>query len=198
MAFVVRSHRHLWGKNNENPLAFLFNKGLKNEFAKTMLMGWNKFGQNRPLENWGLSTPLPQEKLVLNPGIVIPFIQDKKLQSVFIHPLEGSNQTLLLPGSLKPTMILGNTQLPIILISNLLDGLFLFQESKKQVCVMIHPDLELDLDVHTRSILTTCDHLYFFHNEISDNFKHPFSDLVDNQQCIKYSKKEEILEQILS
>nr|NJM03660.1 hypothetical protein [Desulfobacula sp.] len=52
-AFVIRCHHHLFGKNNEDPLAYLFTRGIKNEFAKKMLLGWNKFSQERPKENWG-------------------------------------------------------------------------------------------------------------------------------------------------
>jgi len=51
VAFVTRCHQHLFGKNNEDPLAYLFRQGIKNEFAKQMLMGWNKYSQERPMEN---------------------------------------------------------------------------------------------------------------------------------------------------
>ena len=151
MAFVTRSHRHLWGKNNEDPQAFLFTRGLKNQFLKDHLVGWNKFGQNRPKKNWGFKTdPGADEKLVLARGIVVPFIIDKTLTSVFIQSYEYPFTPFLLPGSRCPTLVLGKTNHPVVVVQNLLDGLFLFQETGNTLCVMIHlfddPNLESSLN----------------------------------------------------
>lgn len=156
MAFVTRSHRHLWGKNNEDPQAFLFTRGLKNQFLKDLLAGWNKFGQNRPLKNWGFRTdPGTDEKFYLAPGIVVPFIVQKTLISVILQPYETSFTPFLVPGSQCPTMVLGQKNRPVAVVQDLFDGLFLFQETGGSHCVMIHlfPDetLKTALDAMVKS-----------------------------------------------
>jgi hypothetical protein len=146
MAFVTRSHRHLWGKNNEDPQAFLFKQGLSNQFMKDRLLGWNKFGQQRPLENWGFAQDQGEtQKLFLPPGIVVPIIMNKKLSGVFIQTFEedAPGKTILLHGSLNPFLILKNhnenSLKNIAIIRNLFEGLLTFQELKEPGCVIIYP-----------------------------------------------------------
>jgi len=162
-AFVIRSHRHLWGKNNETPLAFLFTRGLENRFMKTKVIGWNKFGQKRSMENWGLAPGFNKEsKLFLPPGIVVPFIVKKELKSLFIHSCDDKkkNNTLVVPGSAYPTLILADEKSgqeseyrKIVFIQNLLDGLYLFQETKGTFCVLIHPNPSVPVENHVKSML---------------------------------------------
>ncbi len=132
MAFVTRSHRHLWGKNNEDPLAFLFLCGLENQFAKDMIFGWNKFGQKRSPENWGLcNESCPTEKLFLPAGIVVPYIVKKELKSVFIHSYD-KNATYIIPGSATTFLTLehGPSLRKTIRADNLFRGLKLFQDTE--------------------------------------------------------------------
>ncbi len=162
VAFVTRSHRHLWGKNNEDPLAFLFLKGLENQFVKEMVIGWNKFGQERPKENWGLKNhsqltkkfllPSIGGKFFLPSGIVIPYIVNKELISVYIIPMleNGIEKPILVPGSQSTTMIFNkkcaeNNQ-SIIVIENILDGLTLLQETQRTVCIVIYPAIDKSLE----------------------------------------------------
>ncbi len=173
IAFVTRSHRHLWGKNNEEPLAFLFLKGLENQFAKDLVFGWNKFGQERPKVNWGIKDRLSSNgtsfggkfvlpstggKFVLPSGIVLPYIVHKELISVFIVSLY-ENKTTLVPGSQSNLMVLNKTAEdefhPIIMVANILDGLFLYQEVQKKACIIICPLIEnkLDTDKDMESIV---------------------------------------------
>ncbi len=169
MAFVTRSHRHLWGKNNEEPLAFLFEHGLKNSFAKQMLLGWNKFGQNRPLKNWGVNPETTGgedtlEKLFLPAGIVVPYIIEQRLQSVFIHPFEPSvnERTILIPGSQTSSLILGQPSSSVFLIQDILDGLFLFQEIQDGACIIIHPDLSFMIGKKETKIMQRSEHCMLF------------------------------------
>lgn len=165
MAFVTRSHRHLWGKNNEDPQAFLFTRGLNHQFIKEQLFGWNKFGQKRPLQNWGIKTDSREtQKLFLPSGIVIPFIVEKQLKSIFIHPYDENKRgrTTLVPGSWHPTMILGGKKEKIAVIQNVFDGLFLFQEMKNSCCVMIHPNPDVPLDHPLASMVKTADSVFVF------------------------------------
>lgn len=148
MAFVTRSHRHLWGKNNEDPLAFLFKRGLKNDFAKKMLLGWNKFGQNRPAENWGLDpADFKEGKLFLPHGIVFPYIFNKKLVSVFILSYENQNpKAYMVPGSLTRTIVLGDLSSPdVIVVKDLFKGLYQFQEAEGKTRILIHQNIRTDL-----------------------------------------------------
>ncbi len=165
-AFVTRCHHHLFGKNNEDPLAYLFTQGIKNEFAKQMMIGWNKFSQERPMENWGFG-PGP-EKLLLQKGLVIPYIVEKELKSVFIHSFDDDSgkNTGMVPGSAHSCMILqnkagrsgyGKKEMPV-LVHDLMQGLFLFQEilfqkKKESNCIIIHPDPETPLDEIVKSMV---------------------------------------------
>ena len=148
MAFVTRSHRHLWGKNNEAPLAYLFERGLKNDFAKQMLLGWNKFGQNRPGENWGLD-----KDLFLPAGIVVPYIIDQTLVAVCIHPFEHPGPTTLLPGSRTSSMVIGSDTDPAVIVPNLLDGLYLAQETALPIRLVISLSAEAEPAEPERYIL---------------------------------------------
>ncbi|WP_300454910.1 hypothetical protein [Desulfobacula sp.] len=198
MAFVTRSHRHLWGKNNEDPQAFLFTRGFSHQFAKTHLFGWNKFGQERPLQNWGNKTDSREtQKLFLPPGIVIPFIVEKKLQSIFIHPYDENKKssTTLVPGSWHPTMVLGGKKQRIAVIQNIFDGLFLFQEMKDSCCVMIHPDPDIPLARPLASMVNSADSVFIFSSgkkELATN-KTVFPDL-PNPCFYLYQSKEEAKE----
>ncbi len=197
-AFVTRSHRHLWGKNNEGPQAFLFIHGLKNSFVKQQIIGWNKFGQERPAQNWGGKTAIgSNEKLFLPSGIVVPLIKKKQLQSVFIHPYKETPQitkTTILPGSLSPTLVLGENKDKIILLQNLIDGLFLFQEQSLNTCVMIHPDMDIPLDPNLKITIKKAKQIVICaSNETQDqenrkNFSH-----APDSSFFLYSSKEELI-----
>lgn len=142
-AFATRSHRHLWGKNNEDPLAFLFTRGLKNKVIKDLYLGWNKFGQERPMKNWGFQPgPGRPEKFLLPAGIVVPLILNQNLISVFIYQYTGppGNRTVRVPGSSSPDLILGAPSHTLVILKDLMDGLYIFQETGHACRVLVHPD----------------------------------------------------------
>jgi hypothetical protein len=142
-AFVTRCHRHLWGKNNEDPLVFLFRQGLSNEFIKKMYLGWNKYGQERGLAKWGLEKEQgkkpEKDTFILPPGIVIPYIVEKELMAVWILPLSSPGSSFILPGSARGPITLGNPTNPIKEVDGLLEGLGLFQENKERFFLKIWP-----------------------------------------------------------
>nr|WP_321401693.1 hypothetical protein [uncultured Desulfobacter sp.] len=137
-AFAVRCRDHLWGKNNEDPLAFLYLKGLNLKFIGRMSLGWNKFGQNRPCEGWGLSG---KGSFFIPPGIVFPYIVEKKIVGMFIIPMEdpGSDPgpELILPGSFKGPLILGPDNHDIKEATSIMEGLKLFQENPDELKINI-------------------------------------------------------------
>ncbi len=145
-SFVTRSHHHLWGKNNEDPQVFLFQQDLTNQFVKQMHLGWNKHGQERTLEKWGLDNhtkmqPTDNDRqkglFILPPGIVFPYIVEKELMALWIHPLDPSGSAFIVPGSAMPIR-LGNQKNPIKVVDGLFNGLRLFQKNQESLCVEIH------------------------------------------------------------
>lgn len=133
-AFATRAHNHLWGKNNEDPLVFLFNQGLSHEFSRQMYLGWNKFGQERPYEGWGIDSP---GKFFIPPGILFPYIIDKELKALFIIPMEDPDSVFSFPGNPDRAVILGNQDNEVKTVNDMLTGLGLFQENQETLCVEI-------------------------------------------------------------
>lgn len=157
-AFVVRAHRHLWGKNNEDPLAYLFLRGLNNQFIKSRYLGWNKFGQERPYGTWGFKNRRREEKFILPPGIVIPYIKDKQLISVFIHAhFDSVPATKIVPGSRTPTLVLGDSSKQLFVIEDIMDGLLLFQEKADTANVVIITDRQAAIDATCQSLFKQAD-----------------------------------------
>jgi len=129
MAFVTRCHRHLWGKNNEDPLVFLYHQGLTHDFIRQMHLGWNKHAQQRDLTKWGLSDPEDDlSRFLLPPGIVLPCIVEKNLQSVAILAMNSGCPPCLVPGS-RHDIILGDGSRPPVLCDDILTGLQKLQAS---------------------------------------------------------------------
>ena len=131
MAFTIRSHRHLWGKNNEDPLVFLFSRGLTNEFSKQIYLGWNKFGQERPYKGWGIDK---EGSFLIPAGIVFPYIVDQELQSVFIISMDDPKSVFMLSGSSPSPVILGDSNKDMTITEDLIKGLCLFQENPDNCC----------------------------------------------------------------
>ncbi len=138
MAFSIRSHRHLWGKNNEDPLVFLFRQGLTNEFSKQIYLGWNKFGQERPYKGWGINKDGSGGSFLIPAGIVFPYIIDKELQSVFILSMDDPKSVFILPGSSPSPVILGNPDKKTLSADNIIKGLCMLQENPDSCCVKIN------------------------------------------------------------
>ena len=136
-AFATRAHRHLWGKNNEDPLVFLYRNGLRNEFCKSIYLGWNKFSQERPCNTWGIAG---QAKFILPAGIVFPHIVDRNLMSVFIISMDESVPTAVVPGSRAlpgKDLFLGEAQGDTITAGDLMKGLHLLQENTGGIRIRI-------------------------------------------------------------
>lgn len=134
MAFAVRSHNHLWGKNNEDPLVFLFRHGLTHEFSRALYLGWNKFGQERPYEGWGVEKP---GKFFIPAGIVFPHIVDKELTALFIIPMDDPDRIFSFPGNPETAVLLGDPDKPVKTETDLLRGLALFQDEGEENGVRI-------------------------------------------------------------
>ncbi len=212
IAFVTRSHRHLWGKNNEEALAFLFLKGLENQLTKDMVLGWNKFGQKRLKEKWGIKKKTSTNaKFLLTSGIVIPYIIDKELTSVFIVSLKDANKAIMVPGSQTRTLIFSDKDndkpQSILIVQNIMDGLYLYQETKKTVPIIICPDINGDFDIdktnenildeQTQKLLFSANNIQYFYsiNDIPDDHKKVLGKFF-NVSYHSYNSKEELIEKV--
>ncbi|MCP4021852.1 MAG: hypothetical protein GY729_08420 [Desulfobacteraceae bacterium] len=192
IAFVTRSHQHLWGKNNEDPLVWLYEQGLKNQFVKQMHLGWNKHSQKRNSQNWGLK----EGSLVLPAGIVIPYIIKKNLKSIMIYPYQDKNikNAVILPGSQGDPMILGNPKKNVAILTNVMDGLYLFQETKEQLQTIIVPDLtkftkiaDTSLFENAQTIITCC-----CSNKQDIKVFQGFTDLYNLSSICQYKTKKQL------
>jgi hypothetical protein len=163
MAFVTRSFRQLWGKNNEEMLARLFNQGLSNPFARTRLLGWNKHGQARDPAPWGVAPTDDSPALLLPQGLVVPYIVDKRLRKITIV----GKETVAVLGSCQEPMVLGTDFKVIALVQDCMDGLFLFQEKGDFLGVIIpsNPAAEEPLDDAARKRLSNACTVLVFHKD---------------------------------
>ena len=141
-AFAIRTHNHLWGKNNEDPLSFLYIKGLNLKFISKMYLGWNKFGQNRPCEGWGLSG---KGSFFIPSGIIFPYIVEKEVTAIFVISMENQDvdlnsdldAELIIPGSFKGPLILGPGNREVREAASIMAGLKIFQEDPDVLSVTI-------------------------------------------------------------
>ena len=139
MAFAIRCHRHLWGKNNEDPLSFLYRQSISIDLSRSLYLGWNKFGQKRSLAGWGLKG---EGDFLIPPGIVFPYIKEKELLALFVISMTRPYDRLMLPGSTPVPVVLGSLipgseETACKKTSpSLLQGLALFQENPGS-CVTI-------------------------------------------------------------
>ena len=130
MAFVTRAHRHLWGKNNEDPLVFLYHQGLTHAFIRQMHLGWNKHSQHRDLSKWGVAGTEGQQDLsrvLLPAGIVLPHILEKNLLAVIILPMGDGGLPWLMPGSCRDIVLGAAGSLLPVVYDDLFAGLRHFQ-----------------------------------------------------------------------
>lgn len=137
-AFAIRTHNHLWGKNNEEPLSFLYLEGLNLNFVSKMYLGWNKFGHNRPCEGWGFSG---KGSFFIPSGIVFPYIVEKKVTGIFIISMENPNSDpgseSIIPGSFNGPLILGPGNREVREATGIMEGLKIYQEDPDMFSVNI-------------------------------------------------------------
>jgi|GEM_PF-949066 hypothetical protein len=168
-AFVIRAAHQLWGKRNEDIIAWIFEHGFKNSFVKDHLFGINRRFVSRPAKNWGIDN-LGEKKINLEPGITIPYIKDKNLLKVFIYSHEGSEtgKVSIIEGSSTAPVILSNNNKACTVAENLIQGYLLFQENGEKTDVLIFDYRLKSLDEYTKTVLKQYDHLYIPESEASE------------------------------
>jgi len=140
VAFSARSRQELWGKHNEDILAWFFLNGFKNRFIKDKLLGWNRRPKERPSEAWGF--PEGTGPLFFPPGIVIPFVEEKHLRKlmIFDHSRPGGSPCHVVPGSAGIPMVFGQDTRRTAVVENIVHGLLLHQEFPENLCVVVPDD----------------------------------------------------------
>ncbi|MGM0417789.1 MAG: hypothetical protein ACQEQS_03590 [Thermodesulfobacteriota bacterium] len=168
-AFVIRAAHQLWGKKNEDIIAWIFEHGFKNSFVKDHLFGINRKPMSRPAKNWGIDY-FNDEKINLPPGITIPYIKNKNLLKVFIYSHEGSEtgKVSIIEGSSTAPVILSNNNKTCTTEEDLIQGYLLFQEKGEKTDVII-PDYRLkSMDEYTEAVLRKYENLYIRENKYSE------------------------------
>ena len=160
IAFNVRARAEMWGKNNTEIMAFVYEYGLANKTVEKLLLGWNRRDKSRPVENWGLESFDNDEKLRLPAGIVVPYVVDENLKKVTIvrHMHETVNKNHVIAGSLSVSMVFGKPAALVLVVDNILDGLLLVQEchfnqKREDICIILPHDLSASADGHAKEFL---------------------------------------------
>lgn len=163
VAFAARSRQELWGKHNEDILAWFFLNGFKNRFIKDMFLGWNRRPKERPAEPWGF--PESAGPLFFPPGIVIPYVEEKHLRKllIFDHNRIGG-PCHVVPGSAGIPMVFGLDTRRTAMVENVVHGLLLHQEFPENLRVVIPDDFA--------SCVHDSDTLYF-PDPLSERSSHP-------------------------
>lgn len=200
-AFLVRARQDLWGKHNEEILAWIFKAGFSNQFARDMLLGWNKYPKTRPAANWGLADdvvdPLVQgEKLTLPPGLVIPYMVEKDLRKLMFYDTQctGPTPCFPLPGGATESMILGGTHARIAVVFNIIHGLLVHQELKDTITVIIPHDPDSP-DAHASALIEGAETCLVFPDPRSFQSQSWHGHL-NPAHCCTCSTPQEIIQQI--
>ncbi len=142
ISFSLRTAHTLWGKHNEDILAWLYENGLSTPYTKDRLLGWNTRVMERPCENWGLQQKSsggdPPSKLLIPKGLTLPYIVNKKVLKLIVIDLDnpfGAYYTL--PGSQPVGMRFGESIEKVILTDSPFAALLLHQAHKETVSVFV-------------------------------------------------------------
>lgn len=140
VAFAARARQELWGKHNEDILAWFFLNGFRNPFIKDMFLGWNKRPKDRPAEPWGF--PEGTAQLFFPPGIVIPYVVENHLRKlmIFDHNRPTGKPCHVVPGSAAIPVVFGQNDQRTAVVENILHGLLLHQEFPENLRVVVPDD----------------------------------------------------------
>lgn len=200
-SFLVRCRSELWGKHNEDILAWMFKQGFSNQFAQDMLLGWNKYPKIRPVLNWGLWEGLDDplichDKLTLPPGLVIPYIVDKDLRKLMFYNYQSDRpqRGLPLPGGSAEPMVLGRPSPRIAVVFDIIHGLYAHQELKDQFTVVIPHAFDVQ-DEKTLSLVRHADVCLVFPDPLAEATQ-AWPHHLDASICYPYAKAEDIVRQL--
>ncbi len=191
VAFAARSRQELWGKHNEDILAWFFLNGFKNRFIKDKLLGWNRRPKERPSEAWGF--PEGTGPLFFPPGIVIPFVEEKHLRKlvIFDHSRIGG-PCHVVPGSAGIPMVFGQDTRRTAVVENIIHGLLLHQEFPENLRVVV-PDDPTQVSTVSEIILEDGpSEVLYFPDPLNERSSHP------SFETRTYERPAELLDMIRS
>lgn len=203
IAFLARSRQELWGKHNEEILAWFFLNGFKNSFIKDMLLGWNRRPKERSADTWGFSKGYSDSRdgganLFFPPGIVIPYAVDKHLEKLIIYDHEKTtgNPCYVVPGSAETPVVFGKRCQHVAVVENIVHGLLLFQEFPENLTVVVPDESPACVPIHEPEKESQPLEILYF----PDPLKERFSSTTDNRSRIalphpekKYSQASELV-----
>lgn len=207
-SFLVRSRQELWGKKNEDIMAWFFLQGLSNKFVNESLLGWNRHAMIRPVAAWHLPENEPHSdssgKFSLPPGIVIPDLEGQEIVKllIFNHQSPGPDSLFTLPGSATRAMIWGNGGHHTLVVFNAIHALFLAQELGDRLTVILPDHRGHAPDTRTLSLLsrtrdiTICSEDPF--QERDRRILGPWGSVTDPMEWLTYTKTDQILDRIRS
>ncbi|MBF0507831.1 MAG: hypothetical protein HQK57_02770 [Deltaproteobacteria bacterium] len=142
-------------------LAYLKDRGINEDSAKNLGLGFNPSTEYRPREDWGLEPKLKNDgrltKLCIPAGLVIPVYRHMEGQRYIVHfkirrdEATGSYKKyweVNPPGQIGSMLLQGDGNLPTIIVESELDAVLIHQEAGDLVhCVALggvkhHPDKE--------------------------------------------------------
>ncbi|MFA6011962.1 MAG: hypothetical protein WC799_18365 [Desulfobacteraceae bacterium] len=209
IAFLARSRQELWGKHNEEILAWFFLNGFKNSFIQDMLLGWNKRPKERLAETWGFSTDDSDSRLTnaqfkdtnlfFPPGIVIPYVVAKHLEKLIIYDHEKTtgNPCYVVPGSNETPVVFGKQCQQVAVVENIVHGLLLFQEFPDNLTVVVPDESPAFVPIHEPEKESQPLEILYFPDPLKDRF----SSTTENRGRIdlphsekKYSQASELVD----
>lgn len=169
-SLVDNSAKLLWTARGAKALAWLKNRGLREETIRTYCLGWNGRDLYVSRTAWGLSEiNLPnggKKQLFIPEGLIIPKCAGQSVERIRIRRFKPSNGSryYLLPGSARNPLILTGGAACLIVESDL-DAFLMHQEVGDLVTVMALGSVNYRPDVkaartldESEAILVALDH----------------------------------------
>jgi DNA primase len=159
-SFAMQSQAILWDSAGDKMRQWLHTeKGLNDETIRKAGLGYNPTDIYEPRATWGLPSALndqgKEKKQWLPAGLVIPFLQDGKVQRLRIrrtNPGDG-NRYIIVSGSSSAPMAWHKDQGAAVIVESELDGLLLSQEAGDLCAVVALGSAQAKPDTRTDTLL---------------------------------------------
>jgi hypothetical protein len=159
-SFAMQSQAILWDSAGDKMRQWLHDeKGLSDETIRKAGLGYNPTDIYEPRATWGLPSALndqgKEKKQWLPAGLVIPFLQDGKVQRLRIrrtNPGDG-NRYIIVSGSSSAPMAWHKDQGAAVIVESELDGLLLSQEAGDLCAVVALGSAQAKPDTRTDTLL---------------------------------------------
>lgn len=110
-------------------------RGIHMDTVKKFKLGFNPQDFYRYRKTWGIASD-EKKKLWIPPGLVIPYIQNDRLQRIRIRKKEEHPRYYIIPGSCTHPMMIGQNRKAWMIVESELDGILLVQETGDLVGIL--------------------------------------------------------------